>query len=313
MEETVYVDILIAINFIVDYFLLRLTALLAGSAVSGRRLVFSAAVSSLTSLCIFLPPLPAAVSVLRNLLFSAGISALAFGVGGGWIFFCRTVVFYGVNLVYAGGMLLLCWRMKPKGLLFWNGVLYFRMSPVLLIGMASVLYGGVKLFHFALGHGRIAAKSCRVRLAIGGKQLELSGYLDTGNHARDGFTGKPVVFCAAPSLQPVIGEEGVRWFRERDYLKETQTPPAGLKLRLLPFSGIGGESVLPAFVPDGLWIYDRDTEKWLAAEACAAVTPTPFREGYDILLHPELGSGANRRDCPKDSNADQQLTAKGRE
>lgn len=316
MEETIYVDILIVINFIVDYFLLRLTAMLAGTHIHVRRLLLSAAVSSLTSLTIFLPSIPAWLSVLRNLIFSAGISMLAFGFQSVYAYFFRTVIFYAVNLIYAGGMLLLCWRTRPNGVLFLDGTLYFQMSPLFLIGVSSILYSGVRLFHLALGHGRVMIKSTRVLLSQNGIQFELKGFLDTGNHVSDIFTGLPVVFCTASALNKLTGSAGEEWFKSRSYLQGTEETPVSLRLRLIPFSGMGGESVLPAFTPDGLWIWEASRKQWQAVRAIVAVTPTSFRQGYDILLHPDLTQeNTTGKDCPKGitESTDNLVTAKGGE
>ncbi len=296
MQE-IYVDILLCINFIVDYFLLRLTALLLSSHVAPKRMVLCALVSSLTSLTIFLPPLPDWLQMAQNLLFSAGIVILTFGMGDFYTLLVRIAIFYGVNLGYAGGILLLCWWSNPAGLLFIGGSLYFPMSPLFLLGAGTAMYGGAKLFHWALGYGKIVSQSCQVRVTWKGKELLLLGYLDTGNHAVDLFTGLPVAFCSAKALKPIFGSDSEEWFRSKRYLSGLESP-TGVPLRLIPCCGVAGESLLPVFTPEQFWILqpEQGTEKdWKKVQAVVAITPTPFRQGYEILLSQEmtaLGTGS---------------------
>ena len=283
----VYADILLTINFVVDYFLLRLTSILLGRGAASKRLLLSAAASSLTSLMVFLPPLPPLWSVAVNLVLSGGIVRLAFPWRGRRDFFSGTVVFYCVNLLFAGGIFLLCQLKPPRGLLFLNGAVYFQMSPLLLIACAALLYALSLLFQRELTRGRVTARTTEVVLEAEGVQVKLRGYLDTANHLTDAFSGLPVVLCTAAALKPVIGEEGVRWVEERRFLAEPQ--PEGmkpLKPRLIPFSGMGGDGVLPGFLPQGLWMAEKNGER-RPFRAAVAVTASPFRQGYDILLNPE--------------------------
>lgn len=275
-------DVLLTVNFVIDYFLLRLTGLLTGVRPSGKRLVFTAVLASLTSLMIFVPSLPRWVNVTANLFFSAVLSMICFGYGNFYGFFLRTVAFYGINLLYAGGMLLLCFTCKPNNILFYHGILYVPMSPILLIFFAAILYFGVKLFHLSLKNGRIIGKNQNILITHGDITITMKGYTDTGNHAYDLYSGKPVIFCTASALKPLIGQEGMQWFRYRKWLTQTEVP-AGLSLRLLPLRFAGGEDVLPVFLPEKL-----ETETGTVLNAAVAIVPTPFREGYDLLLHPEM-------------------------
>lgn len=289
IQQPVYVDILITINFIVDYFLLRLTSLLTGILPSHKRFILCAVLSSLTSLMIFLPPLPPFLSIVINLLLSGGLIRIAFPWTGPRTYFSQTVVFYCVNLLFAGGIFLLSWIKAPKGLLFFNGAVYFHMSPIFLIAAAALLYGVTRLFQRSLTRGRIAWKGGTVLLKAGDIQVHMTAYMDTGNHLRDIFTGLPVVVCTAEALKPVLGEEGFRWVKERKYL--SVPPPEfieGLHFRMMPFSGIGGDGLLPVFAPDGLWMKENGKEGKTFFQAAAAITPSPFRQGYEILLHPDI-------------------------
>ena len=56
--QTVYVDVLLVLNWVIDYLLLRLTAHFLRLPVSRKRLVLGAGVGAFGALVILLPPLP---------------------------------------------------------------------------------------------------------------------------------------------------------------------------------------------------------------------------------------------------------------
>lgn len=134
-----------------------------------------------------------------------------------------------------------------------------------------------------------------------GVRIHLTAYLDTANHLNDVFSGLPVALCTSEALKPLLGEAGVRWVKEGKYL--SLPPPeetAALHFRLIPFTGMGGDGVLPAFQPEGLWLEEKESE---SKRFCAviAITSRPFRQGYDMLLHPDIH--IEERSCREDTAA----------
>ena len=75
----VYADILILVNFIVDYFLIKLTACITKSYIKIFRMVIAAFIGSIFSLYIFLPPLNPFLEILLKLVTSAVMVCIGFG------------------------------------------------------------------------------------------------------------------------------------------------------------------------------------------------------------------------------------------
>ena len=106
MEITVYADVLLAVNFLIDYLLLLFCARLSGRRMIRKRLLAGALVGALTSLVIFLPPL----SFWPMTLLKAGIAALMVRLAYPWlswrVFFRDSFLFFTVSFLLAGGLLL---------------------------------------------------------------------------------------------------------------------------------------------------------------------------------------------------------------
>ena len=81
MEITVYADVLLAVNFLIDYLLLLFCARLSGRRIIRKRLLAGALVGALTSLVIFLPPL----SFWPMTLLKAGIAVLMVRLAYPWL------------------------------------------------------------------------------------------------------------------------------------------------------------------------------------------------------------------------------------
>ena len=115
MEVTVYADVLMAVNFLIDYLLLLFCGRLGGRAIFRRRLLLGALIGALVSLVIFLPPLPFWAMTGIKLLSAAAMVALAFrwqGVRG----FCWDVfLFFTVSFLLAGICLGLWLGFAPGG------------------------------------------------------------------------------------------------------------------------------------------------------------------------------------------------------
>ena len=140
MEVTVYADVLMAVNFLIDYLLLLFCGRLGGRAIFRRRLLLGALIGALVSLVIFLPPLPFWAMTGVKLLSAAAMVALAFrwqGVRG----FCWDVfLFFTVSFLLAGICLGLWLGFGAGGLFCRNGVTYFQVSLPVLLGTVSGAY-----------------------------------------------------------------------------------------------------------------------------------------------------------------------------
>ena len=138
--QTVYVDILIMTNFIVDYFLLLLAGHLSANTIKRWRILLSAALASLTSLVIFAPEMSAFLEFTVKLIFSLVIVFVAFGFLNFKRYIKSVLIFFASNVIFAGGALLIWSLFAPKGLIVRNGAVFYSISPVTLILSIAIVY-----------------------------------------------------------------------------------------------------------------------------------------------------------------------------
>lgn len=104
-------------------------------------------------------------------------------------------------------------------------------------------------------------------------EYKLQGLLDTGNHLRDPYSGKPVSIIDHHMAKQLLGT------------KELST------IRYVPFRSVGGESSMPAVKMKRMCIHgERDC--WVDAPVIGICEETiSEKEEYEMILNPELIGG----------------------
>ena len=147
MKQTVYVDILFAVNLFINYFLLCLTAKVTRIHTKRWRMLAGSALGAVYSLFIFFPEIPSLLSAAAKLIFSITILLAALPIHSIKVFLKTLACFFGANFLFAGLMMALWLFVSPNNLMINNGVVYFNISPLILIGGAAVSYLILSMIH----------------------------------------------------------------------------------------------------------------------------------------------------------------------
>ena len=233
----VYADILVITNFIVDYFLLKITSKIIKSPPSVWRNLLSALFAAFTSLIIFLPKQNAVIEISMRLIFSLFICFICFGYINLRRLIRASLVFFAVTFCYAGAMTAVWYIFRPYGMAINNSVVYFDITPMFLIGfsVAGFLIFTVTSSLFARRH--TAAKLCDVTLVFCGKKADFKAVIDSGNSVCDTFTQRAIIITDAKKCRRVFGELNAELYPE--------------KYRAVPCSTVSGGTLLDGFRCDG--------------------------------------------------------------
>ncbi|WP_085832178.1 sigma-E processing peptidase SpoIIGA [Clostridium merdae] len=291
MKQIIYVDVLVAVNLFVNYFLLLTVAKFFHISASRLRMVLGAAVGAFGSLIILLPPIPVLISFLIKLVLSALIVITAFGASS-WLFFFRTVGgFFLTSFGFAGAMLALWYLAAPSGMILKNSVLYFNISPLMLLALTVVCYAGVTLLNRLTGQRQPTALFCYVTIYVKGKSVRLTTKIDTGNSLKEPFSGYPVMVAEYHCIEELVPNAVRSYLMVTAGEKREEVQPG---LRLVPFRSVGGEGVLPAFRPDCIEIQTAK-ERITVREVYLAVSAQKLgTTGFSALLNPELMTQGKR-------------------
>ena len=274
----VYADVLLLINFYIDYLLLLATEKLCRVRACFRRRLLGAAIGALSSLCVLLPQAPFALCLTLQGSVAAVTVLAAYGRARVGPFVRRVLCFFGATYLFAGLVLLVQRLVVPEGVMVHHGVVYWDVSPLLLLGSTTVCYGGLWLFRrlFSRSQGEELALSLIVQ--IGERRECLCALYDTGNHLCEPLSGDPVIVVDPAFASRLLGA------KEADDLLSLAVSPSRPKgYRLIPYQAVGKEGLLPAFRPD------RASRNGVELPRLyLAVSPTPLREGYDGIAGPAI-------------------------
>ena len=287
METIVYVDVLLVLNYIVNLLIILCTAKLGGIFPQRRRIVAAALLGSICSLTIFLP----FMGLLQNLIARAAISALmvrvAFRFSSYRSYLWQWFIFFAVSFFFAGSMLAVWITLSPHGMIYFNGIVYFHISSLILVATSVMAYMLLVLWERISKKTRLSQSFCRLEIYMGGKMCHLTGLMDSGNALTEPFSGAPVVVCSISDIEDLLPRDFARAARLGD-LGTSSLGDLGISLRLIPYASVGKEGLLPAFIPDKLIVHSGG-KPCLVSRAYIGISPSKIGgEGYNALLSPEI-------------------------
>ncbi len=266
---TVYADILILVNFVVDYFLLSLTSYFVQKKPRLWRRLAGAAVGGIFSLYIFLPQSNFLFQSLIHILMCVILCLITFGFGDIKTFFRNTAVLFCVNFAYSGAMIAVWLIFKPYGMVINNSVVYFDISPLFLILFSVIGYFLVLLLRKLLKRTFSQNTYCDAIVSCGNRSLKLCGIVDSGNSLKDVFGFSPIFITEKAVVDTLLCEE-----------KQNPT-----RFRKIPCSTVSGERLLDGYRIDNAQI-NFNSQKYAFKNPVLAVSAIPL-DDCKIIVNPE--------------------------
>lgn len=271
----VYVDELAALNALVDYCLLAVTAQLGSLPVRRGRMALAAMLGGLYAVAMLF--FEGAAWLPLRLSVCVGLVCAAFGRQN---LLRRAALFGGVSFGFAGVVLL---AGEVTGRALYRGGVYRLMVPLRTLALAAAVGWAVSglLFRGSAKHGLLQKDTRRLQLSFCGKVVPITALYDTGNELIDPATGLPVLILEPAAAERLLPPE-LRWLTKEltaDNAAVLLTRiPSGLRMRfrLVPYCALGRESgLLLAFRPD---------EVQGSPPLLAAISPNRVSNGrYDAL------------------------------
>ncbi len=235
----VYAEVVVLINFLVDFLLLLGAGRLSGLPVKPGRAALGALLGGLYALACLLPGFSFLGNVLWGLVFLAGMVAVAYGIHihalrQGLLFFLLSMALGGLASGIGGGS-------------FW----------VLLLTGAGLWL----LCRLGFGGGKPGERYLPVRVSHRGKELALTALVDTGNTLTDPVSGCPVLVADSRTALQLLGLEEAQLKNPLQTLTRVGIPG----LRLIPYHAVGtGGGFLLGIRPEKLICDGQEMQMVLA-------------------------------------------------
>ena len=240
----IYGDVLAAVNFTVTLLILHLCGRILGIRPGRTAKYISAALGAAAAFIIFVP----IHSVIGQILYRLAVSVLLVGVAFPSLSHGRLLraigVFYIVSIVFAGITVLLISVDPDIGFYTANGVVYYNISPLLLLGCVMASYIAVTLYDRFTALRLPKRDLYRIDIERRGSDISLLALADSGNRLVEPFSGLPVLVVNAAEVWGLLSTE------ERRVIRENDTEAALPELRWVLAGTVTGCELLPAFRPE---------------------------------------------------------------
>lgn len=272
----VYADVLIFLNTIVDYLLLLAAARVLGESIKTLRVVLASILGGISSLYIFLPKQNILFELLYKIVVALVLSFVCFKNNGLKQFLKSVGVFFLISCGYGGVMFALWLVFKPYGMIINNSVVYFSISPVVLV-VCSVL--GYFLFCFlwqVFSKSAKLAQRCNITVCADKKSINLRAISDTGNSLQDTFGKREVIIADKQMVEKLFGTTD---YSENNSLKQ--------RYQILPCSTVSGEGALESFRCDSA-VIECENKKIVLEKPLIAVSKIGLNDDYNAIINPKI-------------------------
>lgn len=283
MRQTIYVDILISVNLIVNYFLLLATARFLYIKYSKFRIFLGSILGAAFSLYIFFPELNFLLTNLIKFLMALAIILASFPIVSFSKFVKTVLCFFLINFSFSGIIFAIWLAFSPRGIIVNNNVVYFGISPIVLVISTVIAYTIFKAINIISGKYIQRKNFFKIGLAFLGKDAEFTAKIDTGNTLKETFSGLPVVIVKKSDFEKYYGN----FMLKINKFLNCSNLNLDVKFRLIPYKTILGDGVLPAFKPD--YVYFIEENKKVKKNAYVAVSENFVENSeFDALINCEL-------------------------
>lgn len=274
----IYVDVLLFVNFIIDFLILRLEARILKINYKLWKLVVGAVSSSLFSLYIFLPKQTFLIDVFIRILCSVVTVLIAFGFNKLKYYLRNIGVFFVVSFVFAGVIFSLQLIKPNSNISVNNGIVYFNISPVLLILVSFIIY---LLFTVSK---KIFIKTAETaeRFNVSLKFLDITentvAIIDTGHSLKDVFGDNLMIIIDRKLAAKLFGTTNLEMMLQ---LLPPVSENISKRFRLIPIKTVSGDKMLPGVKIDSIIILDKNT---IYKNPVAVISDSDLADDFSVIM-----------------------------
>lgn len=261
----IYADILLLINFVLDFLCLFISGRLLSKRLKTLRFILASLFGAVYTLLYYvLYPLEWYFSLPLHIVAACIICIIAFKFSS-FKNIAKTVAVFILTSALLGGLLNAVYGISGR---FADGI-YTDISASSLI-IISVLSTVIALGYSLLCKKKVVTKSMRADIYINEEPIKVNLLVDSGNMLTEPFTSLPVIVIRSNIMPPPL-----------DHPSLDNSP---IPLRLIPVKTSSGSGVLFGFIPKKVILHPFFQKEKTIEAAIAIDTETVDFATYDGLL-----------------------------
>lgn len=265
---TIYIDIVLIENLIMNYIILFTTAVVLKIKVNHIRLILASLLGAGYSIIAYMGIIKVYSSIILKIILSVLIIYIAFNPQNIKKMCKDLLLFYLVSFVFGGAAFALIYIIKPQNILMKNG-LFLGTYPLKTVMLGAVVAFCIIIGAFAIIKNKISKKDmfCEIEILINQKKIKTKAMIDTGNMLKEPITNVPVIVVEHILLYSCMPKEILNNLKEimggdfKDIPCDIQEKYIS-KLKLIPFSSLGKQNgMLIGIRPEYVKVITDEQEK----------------------------------------------------
>ena len=265
---TIYIDVVLIENLIMNYIILLSTGLILKLKMKHNRLILASLLGAVYSIIAYMEVLEVYSSIILKIILSVLIVYIAFNPQKVKQLWKDILLFYLTSFVFGGAAFALIYVVKPQDILMKNG-LFLGTYPLKNVMLGAMIAFLIIITAFTVVKNKISKKDmfCKIEIRLNGENIKSNTMIDTGNMLKEPITNTPVIvvehtllYQCMPkeilnNLENIIGGdlEKIPYKIREEYI---------LKLKLIPFSSLGKQNgMLIGIKPEYVKIITEEQEE----------------------------------------------------
>ena len=264
---TIYVDVVLIENLIMNYIILLATGLILKTKLKHLRLIIASLLGAIYSIVAYINFLEIYSNFFLKILLSVIIVYIAFNPQTMKKMWKSLLIFYLTSLVFGGAAFALIYIIRPQDILMKNG-LFLGTYPLKTVILAAIVAFIVIITAFTIVKTKVTKKDmfCNIEIKLNGKILKTKALIDSGNMLKEPITNTPVVAIERSLLYEYLPKEILNHLDDiiggdLEKIPEEIRNQYISRLKLIPFSSLGKQNgMLIGIKPEYLKIIKEEQE-----------------------------------------------------
>lgn len=245
---TIYVDVVLMENLMMNYIILLATGLILKVKIKHIRLIIGSLIGAIYSIVAYTGFLKIYSSFILKIILSVIIVYIAYNPQSVKNLSKELLFFYLTSFVFGGAAFALIYIVKPQDILMKNG-LFLGTYPLKTVILAAIVAFVIIITAFTIIKSKLTKKNmiCEIELKLNNKMIKTEALIDTGNMLKEPITNLPVVVIEHTLLYECIPKEILNHLEDiigGDFGKISEEIKMKYvsKLKLIPFSSLGKQN-----------------------------------------------------------------------
>ncbi len=264
---TIYIDIVLIENLIMNYIILCATSIIMKLKINYIRIFIGSLIGAIYAVISYMSTFEAYSTLVLKIILSIIIVYISFNPQTVKKLLKEVLIFYLTSFLFGGVAFSLLYFINPKSIISQNGVLV-GTYPIKMAILGAIIGSIIIITSFKIVKSKVSNKDmfCNIEIKINGKKVKTKAMIDTGNLLKEPITNIPVVVVEHTLLYDVIPKQILNNLEnilggEVDNISENIKKEYILKLKIIPYSSLGKQNGMLLGIKAENIVIEKDEEE----------------------------------------------------